>query len=134
MSVIRPKGYEYTGVLKAPAYFRKLVERELGLPVLGITSTPTKFIIFFERDLTDVEKATLDSLVAENPVPVSEYEFSRITEDDVETEIGVRPVLLTIDPITGMARVYFDTTLTLEQEAKLEASLRVPMRFKRRKP
>jgi len=133
--VVRPKGrYEYTGKLNDPFYFRVLCGKVVGLSPMGITSYPDRFIIWFERELTSEEKSKLDGLVTENPVPVSTYEISPITLDDVEREIGVRPVTLMIDPTTGTATCHFDTTLTLEQEAKLEALLRSPMKFKRRKP
>jgi len=124
--------YEYVGTLKDSAYFLALTEREIGIRALGITIYPDKFTLHFPRELTTEEKSRLDSLVAENPVPTSEYEISPVTPDDVEREIGVRPIILTIDPATGTARVQFDTTLTLEQEALLEALLRAPMRFKRK--
>jgi len=133
MTVVPRGQYEYRVILRHRGYFRALVNRRIG-GVIGLTTYPDRFIIQFDRVLTDVEKAELDSLVAENPVPAAIYEVSPITEGDIETEIGVRPIVCSIDPLTGRAICFFDTTLTPEQESLLEASLRVPMRFKRRKP
>jgi len=125
--------YEYVGKLRDSVYFRALVSQRVA-PCIGLTEYPDRFIIYFEKALTSEQKAMLDSLVAENPVPVSTYELRFLDESDIETEIGVRPVMISIDPMTGAIICHFDTTLTLEQETMLEALLRSPMRFKRRKP
>jgi len=130
--------YEYSPIPKIPdvSYFRAKIEKDLGLSVIGLTLQNFRdtLVVQFERPLTDVEKSKLDGLIASPPAPVSHYEFSPLTPEDIETEIGVRPVLLMIDPTTGTATCHFDTTLTPEQEALLEALLRSPMRFKKRTP
>jgi len=124
--------YEYTVLLKDPRYFSELFYKRTGIRIT-VTSYPplTRTIINSPKELTPEEKSILDSLVAENPVPVSTYELLPVTPDDIEIEIGVRPVILIIDPTTGTATCHFDTTLTPEQEAMLEALLRSPMKFKR---
>jgi len=133
MPIVR---YKYKVKLRDPYYFWRLIERRIGVTVHGIANYPRvgEIGIDLDRELTPDEKAKLDSLVAENPVPTSEYEAFPLTPEDVEAEIGVRPVFIAVDPATGMARCKFDTTLTLEQEAKLEALLRILIKFKRRKP
>jgi len=130
--------YEYSPIPKIPnlAYFRAKIEKDLGLKILGLTLQHFRdtLVIQFERALTDEEKSKLDGLIASPPAPVSHYEMTVLSPEDVEREIGIRPVLLTVDPTTGTAICHFDTTLTPEQETLLETLLRSPMRFKRRKP
>jgi len=130
--------YEYSPIPDIPddSYFIRIVSRDVGVRCIGMTKQHFKdtLIIYFERALTSAEKSILDGLVASPPAPVAMYEFSPLTPEDVEAEIGIKPVILAIDPATGTATCHFDTTLTATQEAALEALLRVPMRFKRRKP
>jgi len=132
---VKPVNYEYLVLLKNPGYVMSLIEARIGVRVIGIARAHTdRPIIQLERELTDDEKAILDSIIAENPEPASIYELSPLTPEDVEAEVGIKPVIVQVDPAMGTARVCFDTTLAPEQEALLEALLRAPMKFKRRKP
>jgi len=131
-----PKGkYEYSGRLREPRYFIQLLKLR-GIPAtcLGVTSYRDRFVIFFDRELTPDEKAILDSLVAENPEPVAIYRLAPLTPDDVEREVGARPVYMKIAP-EGFVELQFDRGLTATQETKLEECLAKGIaRFKRIKP
>jgi len=129
---MRPFKYEYIGTLRDPRYFRDLVAERLGISPPGITTYADRFVIWADVELTPEQKTMLDSLVGENPVPTAVYEIAPVSKDDVEAEVGIRPVFLYVDPATGEAICQFDTTLTPEQEAKLEELLRSPMRFKKK--
>jgi len=130
--------YEYSPIPVIPdlAYFRDVIIREIPVRLIGIVTQIFRdtLVIQFETALTPEQKDTLDSLIASPPSPVSEYELCFLTPEDIEAEIGVRPVSLEIDPTTRLARCKFDTTLTPTQETMLEALLRSPIKFKRRKP
>jgi len=131
-----PKGYQYEVRLRDTPYFRALVDRDVATsdnPCLGITEYPDRrIIVWFDKKLTTTQKRKLDSLVNANPVPASVYIFSPITPEDVEADVGVKPVKIDYFPEVGTIICYFDTTLTSDQETKLEALLRSPMKFKRR--
>jgi len=124
--------YEYRVALKDSHYFHALVERDIA-PTLGITEYPDRFKIFFGKRLTAEQKSRLDELVRVNPTPVAVYELSPLTPEDVERGIGIKPVWLKYDPTTNQARIYFDKTLTPDQERKLEVLLHAPMKFRKRK-
>jgi len=136
--MLKMKHYEYTSLptIPNPAYLAGIITRDVGVECIGIVQQHFRdtLVVTMARELTSDEKTMLDSIIASPPEPVSTYEYSRITIDDVEREVGIRPIVFNIDPVTGVAICHFDTTLTSEQETKLEALLRTPMKFKRRKP
>lgn len=114
-------------------FVRSVIERELGVSVLGITETPHKTMIFFERELTTNQKAKLDSIMANPPQPVR-YEYGAIDlEELIETELGVKPVRVSVDEQTNHAVIDFEKPLTDVQEAKLKTIMTTLRRLKRRK-
>jgi len=116
-----------------PYYLRSMLEKEFPGIFAGWSETPKKIRIDFIRTLTPTEKSKLDLIIASPPLPATIYELSPITPEDVEKEVGVRPVRIDYDSTTGQARVYFDRALTPDEEAKLEACLKKPLRFRKRR-
>jgi len=136
--MIQIRKYVYRGkVLTDAVFIQELISRDIA-PCLGITTYPrgSKFmpeggcVVHFDRELTDAEKAALDSLIDRNPTPTAEYVLDTITADDVEREVGVRPIVFRVTP-EGFVKAKFDKALTPDQESKLEACLSKPMRFRR---
>lgn len=119
-----PEGYRYKGRLADVRYFRSLVERDVA-PVLGITVYPSgEFVVFFDRKLTDEEKGKLDALVASNPTPVHTVETEAADlREEIAKIVGVKPVRVDWDYVTGRARADFDVRLTPEQEASVKSFL-----------
>jgi hypothetical protein len=119
-----------------PHYLYAILQREFGANFLGWSETPTEIRIEFARDLTDAEKAKLDSLIANPPMPAAIYEFGVIDlADEIEKAIGVRPVSIDYDEATDRGRITFDKALTTTQESILQTliqGLRTKRIFKRR--
>ena len=113
------------------SYVWRLIERDLGVTVLGFTEYPTETIVNLEKELTANQKAKLDNIMATPPVPVK-YEISLLTPEDVEAEVGVKPVRIDIDPQTGLGTVDFEKELTLGEMGKLKACLAKLKRFRKR--
>jgi len=126
----------YRYPLKEPwdsSFVRGVIERDVGLSCRITTHWVEKaIVIYFDRKLTPEEKAKLNAIMASPPTPVSSYELKPLRPEDVEREIGVRPARLTINLTTGECDAQFDQELTATQEAKLEALLRSPMKFRKR--
>jgi hypothetical protein len=114
-----------------PHYLRAILEREFPGALLGWCETPTEIRFDFARELTPAEKAKLDSIMASPPMPVARYAWDALDVDDVEREVGVRPVRLDVDLERDVIIVDFDRPLTPEQEMKLAMALRSQRRFKK---
>jgi hypothetical protein len=119
-----------------PSYLYAVLAREFGANFLGWSETPTEIRIEFAKELTADEKAKLDSLIANPPMPVAVYEFGAIDlADEIEKAVGVRPVLVDYDEERDRGRIMFDKALTTTQEAALQTfiqGLRTKRIFKRR--
>lgn len=116
--------YEYkkTEPWNAP-YVREVITREIA-PPLFIRSRADRIIVHFDRELTPEQKARLDSIMSSPRVPRAEYEFGMVgLEEEIEREIGVRPVRATWDELRGRGTLQFDRELTPEQEAGLKRVL-----------
>jgi len=98
-----------------------MIEHKVGVRMLGATETPNEVTLFFERELNEEEQKLLSSLMENPPYPEHRFEVKEFTKDDIEKIIGVRPVLLSIDPSTGrIVRVAFEKKLSPEQVSKLK--------------
>ncbi len=121
---IRYKYYKYSNVtLKDPRYFSELFKRQTGIEII-ITSYPAtnEILVNSPKELTEAEKKILEDLIALNPEPTAIYEYVPIDVSDIEAAIGVKPIMVDWYGERS-ARVYFDTPLTPDQEARLKALL-----------
>jgi len=101
-------------------FARAIIERDVGVPPLGIRETPRDVTIFFERELTPDQKSKLDSIMKKPPLPIR-YEFGAVElEDEIEKVVGKRPVRVDYDPATGRAVIDFEEELTPAEEKALE--------------
>jgi len=113
-------------------FVRAIIERDIA-PVLGITETPNKIMIFFEKELSPSQKARLDDIMANPPQP-TRYEFGILDLHEViESELGVKPVRVSVDEQTDHVTIDFQEPLTSTQETKLKTILTTMRRLKRRR-
>lgn len=128
-----PVKYDYPLVSWDGPFVRSIIERELEVSVLGITETPNKIMIFFDKELTSTQKSKLDQIMANPPQPVR-YEYSAIDlEEWIETELGVKPVRVSVDEERNHVTIDFDAPITATQETKLKTILTTLRRLKRRR-
>ena len=113
------------------SYVWRLIERDLGVAVLGFTEYPEETIVHFDAELTTAQKAKLDSIMDKPPTPVR-YEMGLLTPEEVLAEVGVKPVRIDIDPQTGLGTVDFEKELTPGEMGKLKACLAKLKRFRKR--
>ena len=127
-----PVSYKYKRVEPWDgSYVWRIIERDLGVAVLGFTEYPEETIVHFEADLTPEQKAKLDAVIASPPTP-ARYEIALLTPEDVEAEVGVKPVRIDIDSATGLGTIDFEKELTLGERGKLKACLAKLKRFRKR--
>jgi len=128
-----PIKHEYKKVEPFDGTFvRAKIERETSAPVLGITEYPNKVWIFFDKELTSEQKAKLDAIMA-NPPTLVRYEFGALDMTElVESMVGVKPLRVDYDEVSGHATIDFEKPLTPGQEKALDNALRGVRRLKRR--
>ena len=105
-----------------PYYLRAILQKKFGNKFIGWSETTKEMRIDFTEELTETEKAELDKLMANPPMPAAVYEFGAIDlEDEIERVVGVRPVFVEFDEERWRAKVMFDRELTATQEVALKA-------------
>jgi len=127
-----PVGYSYPR--KEPwdgPFVRAIIERDVAKPVLGITERNEEIVVYFESELTSAQKLKLDAIMASPPTPVR-YSVELITPEDVEAEVGVKPVRIDIDPTSGLGRIDFEVELTSAQLSKLKTLLASPKKLRKK--
>jgi hypothetical protein len=101
-------------------YLGIVLRKEFGNDFLGWSETRDEMRIEFRRELKPDEKSKLDEIIANPPTPAAVYEFGAVNiEDEIEREIGVRPVYVRGDQRSGVYRIIFDKPLTQAQENAL---------------
>jgi len=128
--MIQPVGYKFKKPSRWDTYAQALVEKKVGVRIIGATETGDTLILFFERALTDEERVALEKLMENPPYPEHRFEVKPITEDDVERAVGVRPILLSVDNVAGrIVRIAFEKRLTSEQVLKLKQMWSEALKF-----
>lgn len=127
---MRPVGYRFRKPEGWDSYMQAMIQYKLGVRILGATIRGDEVILFFERELTAEEQRLLSDLMADPPYPEHRFEVKYITEDDIEREIGARPVLLDVDRATGrITRIAFEKRLSPAQVWKLRMLWNRGIRF-----
>ena len=106
-----------------PHYLRAVLEREFGEAFLGWSETPTEIRIDFSRELSPEERERLDRIMERPPLPVEKYVVEPVSPEDIELEVGVRPVMVSVDLRAGTCVIDFDRPLSPAQRARLEEVL-----------
>jgi hypothetical protein len=118
-------------------YLGIVLRKEFGNDFLGWSETSNEMRIEFRRELKPEEKSKLDSIIANPPTPAAVYEFGEVDlEDEIEKSVGIRPVDVRVDFVTGRYRIIFDKPLTKDQEnalSNLLTEIKTKGKLKKRK-